>query len=214
MAHGWRTRTRRTLAAPCASLFGTSPSFSECRRWTESSTSKTTLSLQGSRRDGRPGCRASARLPARARKHQQQRKVALGRPAVGGWLPTSIASSLWATLIDPLHRGRGRAGAGAGGWTFHRWRAQLDSFVGTRAPCASIAAAAPLAFLAPRAFDAPPHPTLPHGAPRWRHFASRFQVVAGWRRSPRAPGISSPPLLSCYATLPGFLGSGPWCLDT
>ena len=45
----------------------------------------------------------------------------------------------------------------------NRWGAQLDSFVGTRAPGVFIAAVAPLAFLAPRAFDAALHRTLSHG---------------------------------------------------
>ena len=36
----------------------------------------------------------------------------------------------------------------------NRWGAKVDSFVGTRAPGVFIAAVAPLAFLAPRAYDA------------------------------------------------------------
>jgi hypothetical protein len=88
----------------------------------------------------------------------------------------------------------------------NRWGAELDSFVGTRAPCVFIAAVVPLAFLAPRAFAAPPHRILSHG----KDVRSLVQVVisasalplsarrGGTARAPR----STIPLFMPYGRLP------------
>ena len=89
---------RNTVVVVCVSACILSLAFERgMEGGTESSTFEATLSLQGSRHDGRPGARSLGGQGARARKGQRQRTVALGRPAVGGWLPTSVAASLWAT---------------------------------------------------------------------------------------------------------------------